>query len=345
MSGLRQADLRGAVDFLGEAAAVDGGEAFPPDILASLRRLVRCDYAFFSELDHERELVLGVSGYPVWSEPDPPLDYWEVRDEHPICRHHARTFDWRAYALTDFTTTREFHRRRIYNEWFRPCGVEHELAVGLDAPVSHTKVFIFDRGAGPDFAQREKALLDLLRPHLASLYRAAQRRRRLREALAALEHEAEAVLMLDGGDRIARATAAARELLERHGGGERDTLPAPIRSWLAGKHGDQTDVPLVLDTDAGVLVVRAEGGLLLLAEQSRAGPLTPREHQIMDRVAEGDTNAEIAAAFCLSPGTVRRHLENVYAKLGVHNRTSAVARLRLGGGTADGGNPDRRRSA
>ena len=58
--------------------------------------------------------------------------------------------------------------------------------------------------------------------------------------------------------------------------------------------------------------------------------LTPREREAVVLVAEGKTNAEIARQLWISPGTVRRHLENVFAKLGVHTRTAAVARLRPG---------------
>jgi DNA-binding CsgD family transcriptional regulator len=60
------------------------------------------------------------------------------------------------------------------------------------------------------------------------------------------------------------------------------------------------------------------------------GVLTQREHQVVLLVAEGLTNAEIAQKLWISPGTVRRHLENVFAKLGVHTRTAAVARVRDG---------------
>ena len=56
--------------------------------------------------------------------------------------------------------------------------------------------------------------------------------------------------------------------------------------------------------------------------------LTPREREVVALVAEGLTNAQIAFHLSISPGTVRRHLENVFAKLGVHTRTAAVARLR-----------------
>ena len=55
--------------------------------------------------------------------------------------------------------------------------------------------------------------------------------------------------------------------------------------------------------------------------------LTAREHEVLALVALGNTNAEIARRLWLAPGTVRKHLENVYAKLGVNTRTAAVARL------------------
>ncbi|HEY9457862.1 MAG TPA: helix-turn-helix transcriptional regulator, partial [Gaiella sp.] len=55
-----------------------------------------------------------------------------------------------------------------------------------------------------------------------------------------------------------------------------------------------------------------------------AGQLTPREQEVLGLVAEGLTNAEIASRLWISAGTVRRHLENAYAKLGVHTRTAAV---------------------
>lgn len=58
-----------------------------------------------------------------------------------------------------------------------------------------------------------------------------------------------------------------------------------------------------------------------------AEPLTRREHEIVMLVAEGLTNAQVAERLSISPGTVRRHLENVFTKLDVHTRTAAVAHL------------------
>jgi DNA-binding NarL/FixJ family response regulator len=44
-------------------------------------------------------------------------------------------------------------------------------------------------------------------------------------------------------------------------------------------------------------------------------------------VAKGLSNGAIAGQLVVEPSTVRKHLENVYRKLGVSSRTAAVARL------------------
>ena len=53
--------------------------------------------------------------------------------------------------------------------------------------------------------------------------------------------------------------------------------------------------------------------------------LTAREAEVLELVAAGLTNAAIAERLWISPGTVKKHLDNVYAKLGVANRAAAVA--------------------
>lgn len=53
--------------------------------------------------------------------------------------------------------------------------------------------------------------------------------------------------------------------------------------------------------------------------------LTAREREVLRLVAAGLTNSEIAAMLFIATGTVRKHLDNVYARLGVGNRAAAVA--------------------
>lgn len=57
-------------------------------------------------------------------------------------------------------------------------------------------------------------------------------------------------------------------------------------------------------------------------------PLTPREQEILEKIAAGLTNREIAEEFVISPETVKKHTGNIYGKLGVGSRTEAVARAR-----------------
>jgi LuxR family maltose regulon positive regulatory protein len=57
-------------------------------------------------------------------------------------------------------------------------------------------------------------------------------------------------------------------------------------------------------------------------------PLSQREREVLLHIAEGLSNQEIATRLYLSPHTVKVHSRNIYGKLGVHNRTQAVARAR-----------------
>jgi DNA-binding NarL/FixJ family response regulator len=52
--------------------------------------------------------------------------------------------------------------------------------------------------------------------------------------------------------------------------------------------------------------------------------LTPRERQILELLADGLDTREIAAKLVVSLATVRNHVQNILAKLGVHSRLEAV---------------------
>ena len=64
--------------------------------------------------------------------------------------------------------------------------------------------------------------------------------------------------------------------------------------------------------------------------------LTPRERQVMSRLAEGDSRNQIAERLNLTPNTVRTHLQNILAKLGVHSTLEAVALARAWSMPLDG---------
>ncbi|MET4291083.1 DNA-binding CsgD family transcriptional regulator [Bradyrhizobium sp. LB8.2] len=64
--------------------------------------------------------------------------------------------------------------------------------------------------------------------------------------------------------------------------------------------------------------------IVLLAGTSEFG-LTTREGEVPAWLSKGKTNRDIAQILGLSPRTVDKHLEQIYAKLGVENRTAAAA--------------------
>jgi len=63
-----------------------------------------------------------------------------------------------------------------------------------------------------------------------------------------------------------------------------------------------------------------------LDERARHPALSLRERQVLELVAEGMRNKEIAAALGISTDTTGMHVKNIYTKLDVHDRTAAVAK-------------------
>jgi DNA-binding CsgD family transcriptional regulator len=326
MTRLRNSDLQATLDFLGEASSVDGPDPFPRTVLDLLRRLVSSDEVGYNELDRIRGLKLWSEDSPGGNDGPEEPSYWDVRDQHPVCRHHEVTGDFHALKLSDFLTRSELRRTDIYWDWFHP-GVEFLMTVGLDAPLSHTKVFLFSREGGRDFNERDRAILNFLRPHLANLYAAAGARRRATQALALLEQADAGLVTLDRVGRIEHATPEALRLLSAYFRDYRAGLPDEIASWLIEQRQAPSPEPLQVGDDEMSLVVHMVGGALLFEEERVSSPLTEREREILELVAAGKTNAEIAETIWIAPGTVRKHLENIYEKLGVHSRTAAVASL------------------
>jgi DNA-binding CsgD family transcriptional regulator len=324
MERLSASDLEAALRFVHDASAETGPDPFPTHVVEGLRTLLRCEWASYCELDRPHEQALALVESPVPDElGDDDEAFWRVIAEHPLCRaQKAGRFD--ALKLSDFHSRRELHSMEVYADWFRPAGIEYELEAAIPSPQEHTKTFLFDDGRR-DFSERDRSLLNLLQPHLAQLYRAAAVRR--------LADSARAV---DARGAIELSSPRARRLLGDYGiDGTGTHLPVVVTRWLEAVRAGGTDDSLRVEGPSGTLVVdldrRGDADVLLLAELSsqRADPsaLSAREREVLALVRDGLRNAEIAEALWVSPGTVRKHLENIYEKLDVHTRTAAVARV------------------
>jgi DNA-binding CsgD family transcriptional regulator len=328
---LARGDSERLLRFVAEAESFGGDHPFEGEFLTQVGRLVPADYVGYSdrvgcdEGDGPHFDRLGDEAFYSgidWDELTPVYDA-----EDPIALH-MRQGGFGAVKISDFLTRRTLHRTRLYNVMLKPYDLEDSLVLRLHLPPRGIlRVFGFDRG-GRGFSARDRAVLELLHPHLVRLRQASESRRRLHEALALHESTRTAVVLLEADDRVAFASTAARELLDRYLGENGIGLPDRVASWLRERRQGATGEPLRAGAGGRELVVELVDGALLLEEQRRLPRLTAREREILDLVAEGRTNAEIAERLWISPETVRKHLENVYAKLGVHTRTAAAAFFR-----------------
>ena len=327
MTALAARDAENVLRFVAAAEEVAGDHAFTPEVLAELGRLVEADWVAYSEMDRVRQRF----GYGAFRPEDEfwegDATYWEIAAEHPVCsRHNAG--DFRALKLSDFMTRKELRKSRIYALWFRRPGIEYELNVAIPSPPWHTKTFLFERRGGRDFTERDRRVLDVLQPHLARLWRAAQLRRRLGAALASLDESSDqdgqgVLLLAPGGAHVEFASPAARRLLEQFLGEQpNDQTPEALFAWF--ESGSPT---FVCRRGRDRLTISRGDGMLLLEPTRDELGLTSRERDVLAWVARGKTNPEVAEILWVTPSTVRKHLENIYAKLGVHTRTAAVTRF------------------
>lgn len=329
MPTLSTGDAERLLRFVAEAETIGGDEPFTGELLTELGHLIEGDWVTYTEVDHVRRRSLFYLQRPSDEQDgsDQIEDHdWELMNEHPVCQRWRRDGHFRALRLSDVTTRSELRKNRYFAEYFRPWGIEHELKVRLPSPPWHARTFMFNRNAGRDFTTRDRLVLDLLSPHFSRLWRAARTRRLLASALAALESASESeprgIVLLGAGGDVEFAAPPALRLLADFFGDSGARLPAQVARWL-----DSGSTALKALRDDRELTIERSNGALVLQERRLEVELTAREREILAWVARGKTNPEIAELLWLAPSTVRKHLENVYAKLGVNTRTAAVARF------------------
>jgi len=174
----------------------------------------------------------------------------------------------------------------------------------------------------------------------------AREKRQARNALDAFGFASITVRVGDG--RLMWQTPLARELLLRYYGTDAPATPIPVLGWLRRQVGSREPVtePPRLSIEQGTRrltfrlhekVGESEGGgdwLIIMQEICNDSliealalgfKLTPKEAQVLYWVAQGKTNRDIGDIVGSSAMTVKKHLERVFAKLGVETRTAAAA--------------------
>ncbi len=345
VSRLADADYLAVLSLAHDMAGIDRPGEFAPAALKGLGQLVRSDVSTLNELDplagrfayaaHPLDYPFPAGSDAVWS---------ELAPQHPLIVHTAQTGDGSARKVSDLVSEREWHGSEIYQRFYAWVGVEHQMSFTLPAPAPILVGVALNRVEG-DFDERDRAVLNLARPHLAQSWRRAREYERLHLLLTAAsgvlaESGSSVVVVRDGVDEL---TPGALVNLYRFFGrpAPRDALPLRVRGWLdAQRHADlQPSRPLHASLDGRQLILRFLPGLrgspdvILLDERPdevatdtvRQVGLTNREAEVLRLLGNGLTNGQIAQHLSLSTWTVKRHLANIYTKLGVSSRVRAVS--------------------
>jgi DNA-binding CsgD family transcriptional regulator len=326
VAALAARDARQVLQFLADAEEIEGDEPFTPEVLGELRKLIPADWVGYEERDLFRKQCMCEEAEPNFDEVYGCIEYDArvARDEDPLGQYHSEGhFD--AMSLSRLLPRRALSRTRYHRLVLEPLGITDILSIAIPAPQWHPRHFLFDRLEG-EFSVRDTVLLNVLQPHFGCLWRAARTRRRLRQLMVGLEWSTEqgrrGVVLLGPHGRIDFVSPAARRLLRDYFGPTGASLPPQVADWLGS--GSR---PLSRRGERRSLTIDRAGDALLLQEARDGLGLTAREREILASVSQGKTNSEIAECLWISPNTVRKHLENIYAKLGVRTRTGAVARF------------------
>lgn len=247
-------DFRAVLEFLDQVRELDPDDAYAVEVLARVPSVVACDLVLYQQVDLRARQFRGLIGFGQTDDEggaDDEAQYWAA-GPCPLTDYRDRTRDVIATRLQDIISLRRYRELPICRDYYQPVGLHPFLDLGIATDPRDFRSLVLFRGTDvPDFSERDRDVLELLRPHFMA-----------REARAELYR------------RLIHDDAAAE------------------------------DPP---DDDSA---------------------LTLREREIVYLVGQGKTNAEIAAELWITPGTVKKHLEHVYEKLGVSGRAAAVTHLR-----------------
>jgi DNA-binding NarL/FixJ family response regulator len=224
----------------------------------------------------------------------------------------------------------------------RDAGLDHVPIIFMTGLAETEHIVRGLEAGGVDYVTKPIAVEEMLariRVHLANA-------RLTQSARAALDVSGRYLLAVNSTGKIMWATPQAQKLLSDTLGPDSDddvVLPDPIPQWLdqarKGKPGSKAAIMAALPGDEQLrlqymgklganeflLRLARDSGTETPAEFSSELGLTTREGEVLSWLSKGKTNRDIAQILGLSPRTVDKHLEQIYSKLGVENRTAAAA--------------------
>jgi DNA-binding CsgD family transcriptional regulator len=350
MVRLGNADFEAVLNVVRAVTAARDPDEFSRLVIKQVADLIPSDVVSINEVDPEAgRAVYLAEPESFFVLPNGEGILGALADQHPLIHHFLTTGDGSAHRISDFWTQSKFHASPIYQLLYGPMGVEYQMAVTLPAPRPIVVGIALSRGR-TDFSDRDQSVLNVLRPHLAQAWYSAKDQGHLRALLsvaseATAESGAGLIVLSDPPQEL---TPGALVTLYRFFGRPTATSPLPVRveRWVESQQSrldDESSLelvkPLRAEIDGRRVALRylpgqaVHPGVLLLREERRrpqersldALGLTTRESEIVSCVIRGESNAMIGQSLHVSPTTVKKHLDNIYVKVGVRGRGRLTA--------------------
>jgi DNA-binding CsgD family transcriptional regulator len=278
-------------------------------------------------------------------------------NEHPVIQRLPQTLDG-AYKISDFIDQKELESSEgIYQRYLRTLGIVDHMCMSIRA--SNTLPSSVSNMPVPavalyrskfNFTERDRLILNFLRPHLFQAYCNAQQYQHLAQELNQLQQSLHhlGVVIIDMEGQIQSIAPQAAIWLETYFSKPTSSLKLPDHLWSWVKHQitmltQIKDLPLAclplhIEQAGRELIIRlvieplGTRYLLLLEEQTCSClqslallGLSQRETEVLSWVMQGKDNKTIASHLNIHISTVRKHLENIYLKWDVQSRTEAIA--------------------
>jgi DNA-binding CsgD family transcriptional regulator len=360
-----QQDFEGALDFVRDLYDQRGLADYADRAMNALLRIVGAERMIYGEFDVERQLARLSMQPAIVKEADGTVNgvlngaigaLERNFAQHPLYRYFLQTGDGRPQRMTAVMTRSQYGKYCESDEFAGQLGARFQMGLFFAAGPTVVTAIVATRSQR-DFSERERALMSRLHPHLVQAFRNTaslnQLYRDLDELVEMLEGPTSSVVVLAGSGRVKRWTEQAKKWIARYCHtpfpAEANRLPDCFAEWyqrqlaLAARETLRPSPrdPLVVEKNGRQLTVQfipdhfRDEHLLLLNEKQRDSTwsalgdhaLTPRESEVLAWVAKGKTNAEIGVILEMSARTVQKHLEHIYAKLGVESRTTATLKL------------------
>jgi DNA-binding CsgD family transcriptional regulator len=304
---------------------------FSNRLFACLRTCFSCDFYSYDEFTENAAARIEI--YPAVDAET--LNRWLDRYPHigGVYKHNG------SLRIIHFSPANHWCRTEMHNDLLGLLHQKYQL--GLTAREGRSRISIALSRSSHPFSEQDQRVLDLLRPHLAQAHNGSMLNSYLSEAVGFANI---GFLVADRYGQIRYATARARKLLNEYFCPDSAaTLPHPVQAWLTKSMKPRSLVSsprqdLTVASGHKTLAVQTSSKpeapeyRLCLRETVHsfdAAPLqrlglTHREAEVLLWVSQGKSNAEIAIILASKVRTVAKHLERVFAKLMVENRTAAA---------------------